>query len=848
MKSLPIESVFGDLKSAYARGARNFVVSAPTGSGKSTRLPAMLAEMLGGGKILVLEPRRVAARMLAKSVVKLFGLDPDYAGWHVRMERHFTRNTKIVFLTEAILARMLLSGDFPKDVKAVVFDEFHERNIYADISLALAMRRQRTADGDLAVFVCSASMDCAKIAAYLGEGCVTLSCQSRTYPIDIRYMPPRSREATPPLLAAAAIESLIPEADGANFLVFMPGIYEINRTVAALLKSPAIRGYKVMKLYGDLSGAEQDRILEDSESPKIIVATNVAETSLTVEGVRYVVDSGLAKVARFDVSRGVNTVLTERISLANAVQRAGRAGRTAPGVAVRLWKRDDEVGFPRFIAPEIERIDLSQILLWLKAAGMDFCDLDMFEPPRAEAVASSAKTLANLGALEDGAITPIGRAMAAFPSQPRISRMLIEGARRGCLEEVSLMAAVQEAGKIRTEAANAFAQEQTERLAGDVCGEPHFLARLVRLAHGAKFDEDFCRRNGIHSANSRRAFFEARELYSACTRFVKPAAESADMKRDIALSVLSAFSDMLGVRLNAGTYACALSGGKSGEISKQSRQYAPAAGGVFAAMSIAERNRAQGAGIVAELITPIGKEWLGKLFPTRFCRKTTTVFDASVKRVVGLVSESFGDLKISSVSSASPDLDEAARILTKRITDGQLVLKNFDDDARNFITRVNFLSRAMPEYEIPAINGDALNEIFFQMCYGKTAESALRDIPVMPFLREWLSASQLELLRRMLPVGVEFPNRHKPCRIEYSLSPLRAVIAAPFRDFYNFEWRKVRICDGRIKPTFTILAPNRRPVQTTQDLDEFWRTSWQTIRRELKARYPKHFKDEPSFV
>ena len=432
MKELPVDSLREDISSSLKNGLRRFVVSAPTGSGKSTRLPVMFSENLDG-KILVLQPRRVAARMLAKSVSSIFGLG-DKVGWHVRFDKHYCENTKIIFLTEGILARMILANPSLDGVSAIIFDEFHERNIYADISLALALRTQQTLRSDIAIAVCSASMDSDAIAEYLGEDSKIFSCGTRLHPIEIEYAPPKSQDEKIWDIASRQFDRLAREESDGSFLIFMAGAYEIGKTVSRILENPRSNSFDVFALHGDLPPERQDKILSNTGRRKVIVSTNVAETSLTIEGVRFVIDSGQARVARFDSARGVNTLLCERISLASATQRAGRAGRTASGRVVRLWRKNDETYFDKYTASEISRLDLSQILLWLSASGLSFDDLKLFEIPPTASLIRATQTLRNLGAINThGEITQLGRDMAMFPTEPRYAKLLIEAGRRNCL-------------------------------------------------------------------------------------------------------------------------------------------------------------------------------------------------------------------------------------------------------------------------------------------------------------------------------------------------------------------------------------------------------------------------------
>ncbi|MBP3526273.1 MAG: DEAD/DEAH box helicase [Opitutales bacterium] len=844
----PVFEIEKSLYAAADAGKRRFVVSAPTGSGKSTGLPVMLLRKFGG-RVLVLQPRRVAARMLARSVGALFDMRDD-VGWHVRFEKRYGENSKIVFLTEGILARMLLSDPSLEGVSAVVFDEFHERNIYADISLALALRAQRGLRPDLAIAVCSASMDSSALFEYLGgdSECAAFSCSSRMYGLDISYAPPRSRDSAVWDCAREQFERLARSSDSGNFLIFMPGAYEISRTVGCILRSPASKGFDVLALHGDLPPGEQDKVLAPGTRRKVIVSTNVAETSLTIEGVRFVIDSGLARVARYDPARGVNTLLVERVSLASAAQRAGRAGRTAPGTVVRLWRQSDEASFERFTASEISRLDLSQIVLWLKASGMSADGVGLFEPPPAESLARAARTLANLGALDAmSRITPLGRKMAAFPTQPRYARMLIEGMRRGCLREAALIASLSDCGRIKLPIENAFAAAARDELVGDAASEPEEIARLCELARENSFDEKFCREFGIHSANARKACRAAADLERLALRACRGEAPAREPEPDAAAKcVLCAFSEHVGARLNKGTLACALAAGAKGEICRESRMYAD---DLFVALDLQERRGgAQGVSIMASMITPIKAEYLREMFPGDFSSDIVVRFDERQKRVACVELVKFRDFIVSENAGAEPPKDAAARILVEKIFENPAILKSFDDSAKAFIERVNFVAAVCPESGIAPIDAAALREIFLQMCWGSNSISQVKNLDALSALRDWLSPEQQAFLKYAAPKSVEISPRRRPAAIRYDASARRAVISASFKDLFSFNPKSVSICGGKIAPTFEILAPNGRPVQTTSNLEEFWKTSWAEVRKELKARYPKHFKPDSPYL
>ncbi len=835
MDALPVDSLKSSVFSALDAGVRDLVISAPTGSGKSTRLPAMILEKLGG-RVLVLQPRRVAARMLAKSVSGILGGSCD-VGWHVRFDKHYGPNSGIVFLTEGILARMLLDNPKLPGVSAVVFDEFHERNIYADISLALAVRSRELLGADFAVAVSSASMDSGAVLEYLGPKSEKFECSGRSFPVETVYAPPRDLRTPVWELAARQFAIMAKSGERGGFLIFMPGVYEIVRTISKISEYPESRRFELLALYGDLPPEDQDRVLAKSSKPKVIVSTNVAETSLTIEGVSNVIDGGYVRTARYDSSRGVNTLFSERESLASATQRAGRAGRTSPGRAVRLWRPEDEVYFAPYTPSEISRLDLSQIRLWLKSASLDFSDLRLFEAPPEESLQRSGRTLVDLGALDSElSITPLGRKMARFPVEPRYAKLLIEGGRRGCLKKTAVIAALTEVGRVKLDVSNAFDEGERAAMVGEVSSEAEETAALCALAQSRSFNDVFCRRFGIHSANARRVMRLAGEFER-----IAGVARNVPEERDaLAKCVLSAFSDRLCVRLNKGTLACAVVGGGRGEIARESRHYAS---DIFCALELQERKFDRRAAVMASMIVPVRLEHLAELFPSDFSSETCLCLDPVGKRIISKKIEVFRDLPVSERDSFDVPPDKAAKLFRDEILQGRLRLKNYGPDVENFVARLNFVALNFPEYGLRPIDEAAKSEIFEQMCYGKSSYSEIRNMEVLPAFHDWISKEQMEMLEYLAPSEIAVNPRRRPVKILYEAENRRVVISASFKDLYNFNPAKAVICEGKIKPTYEILAPNNRPIQTTCTLGEFWKNSWVNIRREVRARYPKHFKE-----
>ncbi len=403
---------------AGARDQRRLIVSAPTGSGKSTQVPQMLLDhgLLGTGQIVVLQPRRLATRLLAARVAAERKVELGReVGYQIRFENVTSPETRIRFVTEGVLLRQIVQNPKLPGVSAIIFDEFHERHLYGDITLARALDLQETERPDLKLLVMSATLDAARLEAYL-RPCRVLESLGRTFPVQIDYASSPAYVDKRPVWdqAADAFSDFVRAGTEGDVLVFMPGGFEISQTLEAIGQREESRGFILLPLHGELAAPDQDAAVARYDRRKVMVATNVAETSLTIDGIRCVIDSGLARIPRYDPYRGINTLLIEKISQAAADQRAGRAGRTAPGVCLRLWSREEhDHRLPQEL-PEVKRLDLAEVVLTLKAAGVE--DLRKFrwlDPPEEQALAHAEELLADLGALDARSpghpITPLGR-------------------------------------------------------------------------------------------------------------------------------------------------------------------------------------------------------------------------------------------------------------------------------------------------------------------------------------------------------------------------------------------------------------------------------------------------------
>src|SRR5262245_21471347 len=439
---LPIDEALPEL-TAVLRGGKAAVLIAPTGAGKTTRVPpALLAAGIGGGRrIVMLEPRRIAARAAARRMAEENGWTlGGEIGYQIRFERRAGPDTRILVVTEGILVQMLQQDPVLEDAGAVIFDELHERSLQTDLSLAMARRVQREARPDLKLVAMSATLDPGPVAVFLGD-CPIVESQGRLHPIEISYLE-RPDERPLAIRIAAGVRRALDAAAG-DVLVFLPGVGEIQRAAEALAGLAAERNLAGLPLYGDLPAERQDAVLRPLDRRKVVLATNVAETSITVDGVTAVVDSGLVRRLRFDPATGLDRLELGRISRASADQRAGRAGRQAPGICLRLWPAYEHATLPERESPEIARVDLAGPALQLLAWGER--DLDAsgwFEAPAPEALTAAVGLLRRLEAVDDHGVTSLGRTLARFPVHPRLARLLIEGHRAGLAREAALLAAL----------------------------------------------------------------------------------------------------------------------------------------------------------------------------------------------------------------------------------------------------------------------------------------------------------------------------------------------------------------------------------------------------------------------
>jgi ATP-dependent helicase HrpB len=826
---------------ARVREHCRLILQAPTGSGKSTQVPRMLWQngLLGDGQVIILQPRRLAARLLAARVAEECQVELGReVGYQIRFENRSSAQTRIKFVTEGILLRQMLGDPSLKGVQALIFDEFHERHLYGDISLARALDLQEKARPDLAILVMSATLQAEKLRDYL-QPCSVLASEGRTFPVDIHYLPRRAPgTATPWDLAVEAFQEHSHHGEAGDTLVFMPGGYEISRTIEAFRHCPEARGHVLLPLHGELPPRDQDAAVARHERPKIVVSTNVAETSLTIDGIRLVIDSGLARIPRYDPHRGINTLWIEKISRAAADQRAGRAGRTAPGCCARLWSSSEHTERVEHELPEIKRLDLAEVVLALKASGFD--DLRAFrwfEPPEERGLRDAETLLQDLGALDHpGAITPLGRQMLAFPLHPRYSRMLLAARDHGCVHQAALIAALTQGRDLLLRNPGRDVEAFREATFGERPTSDFWtLTRAWEYAAQNDFRLDACRKAGVHAIT-------ARQVGPLLDNFLRIARDEGldTQPREVAdealrKCILTGFSDRVARRLDEGTLRCDVVRHHRGVLARESLvRQAPL---LVAAEASEVESSDRSLQTILSLATAIEPEWLRQLFPEDMQSTLRVTYDATAKRVCAEEQLCFRELAIASRRVDPPPAEDAARILAEEVIQGRLTLKLWDHTVEQWILRLNQLARWCPDLQLPAIGPEARRHLIEQICHGALSYKDIKEREVKSVVQSWLSAAQKALLDKHAPERLSLPNGKTP-KVVYPED------GSPYVSLRIQELFGVRatpsIALNRVPVLLHILAPSMRPVQITRDLASFWTDHYPRIKQELQRKYPKH--------
>ncbi len=749
------------------------MIEAAAGSGKTTRVaPALLAL---GGEVLVLEPRRIAARMAARRAAFELGEQVgETVGMQVRFEEISGPRTRLRFLTEGVLARRLLSDSSLRGIATVVLDEFHERSLDTDLALALLRRLQKTSRPDLRIVVMSATLDPEPAARFLGA-CPVVRSEGRLFPIETGYVP----YSAAPLeqQVASGVEQILAVQPRGDVLVFLPGTAEIRRAQRACERLASARNILVAPLYGDLSAEEQDRAVTPGDRRKIILSTNVAESSITIEGVTAVVDSGLARFARDSPWTGLPALEVGRVSKASAIQRAGRAGRTAPGRVLRLFTAEDFQRRAEHDEPEILRRELSQICLQLQVMGVGSREeLEWLDQPPEAAWDAARRLLDRLGAQDGEAI-----ALSRLPLHPRLAKLVAAGIRNGAGDEACRAAALLSSG---------------ERV----------------------------RSSDLLQALEEETGPRTRQVYEQIRRLAKPrrqAGHSSSGADSLRMAILAGFPDRVGRRRSG--QQVLLSGSTGAEM-------AEAPGEFFVALDVEQRSERPAP--LIRLACAIEPEWLIDLFPEAVVERTGVEWNRSAERVETVSALVYDGLVIEETRKPAAGSPEAVRLLAEKVFETGIERFVNADELEALAARFDFASRHadVPPLDEAAIRAALEESIQGLWTFAQVREAASRLIPA-------LAQSHRRLLDDVAPDSLRLPGGRRT-RIHYERGK-PPWVASRMQDFFGMT-ESPRIARGQAPLVLHLLAPNQRPVQMTTDLAGFWERLYPQLRRELGRRYPKH--------
>ncbi|WP_310599217.1 ATP-dependent helicase HrpB [Desulfobulbus sp.] len=819
LPSLPIQPVLPALKTALAAG--HAVLSAPPGSGKTTVVPlALLAEpWLAGKKILILEPRRLAARAAASRMATLLA-EPvgRTVGYQIRFERSIGAETRIEVLTEGILTRRLQTDAGLVDTGLIVFDEFHERSIHADLALALCLDLCQLRE-DLRLLVMSATLDTEPLARLLG-GVPVVTGQGRAHPIHIDYLDrePQGRIAQ---IAANGIRRVLREHDG-DILAFLPGTGEIREANDLLANAPDCAGLVLAPLYGDLSRQEQDRaITPDADGRRrVILATSIAETSLTIEGIRCVVDCGWSRLPAFDPGCGLTRLTTVRVAKAAANQRAGRAGRLGPGYCLRLWTKGTHHSLPPFHPPEIVNADLASLALELAAWGVaDPNELRWLDPPRSGPFRQARDLLRSLGALDaHNRLTVVGKQLAALPVHPRLGHLLLAARARGCLGlACDLAALLSERDPLQRETAGASLETRIKLL--DTWRSQGKAATV---------------RDGGDPAGCRRIDQAARQWQ----RLMGGAAGSREAG-DIGLLLAAAYPDRIARRRPGQRQRYLLASGQGAALAPDD----PLAASEYLVIPHLDARPGEGRIFWAEAV---GIEALRQDHGQLLALRELVQWDAAQERVLAVRREMLGEIVVTEQPLADPAPEAVRTALLAGI--GQLGIARlpWSREARQFQARILGLRTWQPEVAWPDCSDEALAaDPAWLAPYldGMTTGHQLAQLDLVKILTGLLDWERQQRLQRDAPPTWTVPSGSK-IRIEYRIDG-PPILAVRLQELFGLA-ETPSICHGRVPLLLHLLSPAQRPVQVTGDLAGFWQRGYPEVKKELKGRYPKHFwPDDP---